>query len=130
MGARQSTGPSVTHEFRLPLPPTVNELYRSYRGRSIKSKKYRDWLEVARPLVIAQCGNLEPSGEPAAVRIELYVFHLRDVDSSDKPLLDVLQGIIYRNDRQIVDLRVTRHKVANRAAVGVRMTVTFSTEQP
>lgn len=34
-------------EIMLPFPPSTNRIWRSVRGRNIKSKQYCDWIELA-----------------------------------------------------------------------------------
>lgn len=96
----------------LPLPPSANRLYRAIgRGRSIKSKEYREWIARARSIVSESVGNLEPLTGPCTAIIALYLRRRRDVDNSAKPILDVLQGLVYANDSQVRRLLICREQV-------------------
>lgn len=95
----------------LPLPPSANRLYRAIgRGRSIKSKEYREWIARARTTVLESVGNLEPMAGPCFAEITLFLRRRRDVDNSAKPILDVLQGLVYRNDSQVRRLLICREQ--------------------
>lgn len=39
------SGPPTVVE--IPLPPSVNHCYRQFRGRTIKSRTYREWIKAA-----------------------------------------------------------------------------------
>jgi Holliday junction resolvase RusA-like endonuclease len=51
--------------------------------------------------------NRSPRSDALSVRItEFALLKTRDLDNIGKPILDALQGIVYRNDRQILELVV------------------------
>jgi Holliday junction resolvase RusA-like endonuclease len=96
-------------EFELPYPPSVNHYFRMVGGRMLISREGR----VFRTRV---CSTLAALGVralagPLAVEVEVYPpdNRRRDVDNTLKSLLDALQhGGAYRDDSQIVDLRVRK----------------------
>ena len=78
--------------LRLPVPPSVNQLYGNRRGCRYKTKRYRDWLLQAGLYHVAQwrkTGELYGQGA--------YIVHIRipqklrgDADNRIKPILDFL----------------------------------------
>jgi len=90
--------PDMSMTIRLPYPPSLNRLYRSINGRSIKSALGRSYSSVAAGLVMA-----------SRVRVKgPFVLSLvatppdkraRDLDNLLKPVLDALQtGGAIEND--------------------------------
>ena len=94
----------------LPWPPSVNAMHRTFKGRVIRSERYRRWREDATDVLAAIGG---PRGIAGPVRLEL---ELRpgtrrafDLDNRVKPVQDVLAAVgVIRDDRQVVDLHVWR----------------------
>lgn len=82
---------SVKIDFTIGLPPSVNALYRAVRGRSIKSKPYRAWENVA--LQEMALKGIKPLSGPY-FHAE-YIFdrpdrRRRDVDNYVKATADIL----------------------------------------
>ncbi len=84
-------------ELWLPAPPSVNNMYRSGRGRVYRSTGYKRWQQEA-DLAFIQAGGLRPwSAYPVCVEIDLFPgpqYRQRDLDNIVKPLLDFL---VYRS---------------------------------
>ena len=93
--------------IKLPLPPRINDKYVS--RKFVLKAEYRQYLEQAKLFVPAKIKYYESE------QLKLYVaFHIsrdRDIDSSIKPLLDAMQGRIYKNDSQVVAMDVIKVKV-------------------
>lgn len=74
-------------------PPSANKLWRTFRGRTVRSSAYNDWLEYAAE-VIRKEPNFHQFDEPVRVSITLFpgkgVTRLADLDNLIKPVLDVL----------------------------------------
>lgn len=76
----------------LPFPPSVNRMYRSFNGRSIKSKAYREWELAA--------GWAIKSQKPKAIKghYELQILltppdkRRRDLGNLEKAISDALQS--------------------------------------
>lgn len=88
--------------FTLPLPPSVNKLWRSppHSRKPIKSTEYRNWLEDAGWAIRAQRVPLTPG------RVEVRMIFQRprgkcDVDNRIKACLDLMtaQGVIEDDDQ-------------------------------
>lgn len=95
-------------EYRLPVPPPLNSVYRStFQGgkpRTYKSKEAKLYQEE-----IAWRLKQE---KPLEGQVKLVLFFAfsrdRDIDSGLKVLLDSLSGYLYLDDKQIVELVVTK----------------------
>jgi Holliday junction resolvase RusA-like endonuclease len=87
------------------VPISTNCLFRSCKGRVIKSKKYRDWQID----IINQLSN-QYNGDVVECNLDVFVVftkkskRLYDVDNCFKSLLDTMEGICYKNDCQIMRL--------------------------
>lgn len=105
----------------LTMPVSTNQLYRSISGRSILSERGRRCKEAIGWEARTQYRG-KPLDGPLAVKIDLYWPDRRkhDVDNI-KVLLDACTGILWLDDGQITDLRIT--KGYNKASPRVEMTV-------
>lgn len=92
----------------LPLTPLLNRYYRKYRNAMVLSADAK--VYKAQVGDICRAAGIQPlEGE---VRFVARVYRQRkagDLDSYLKGLWDALQGYAYLNDKQIVDLHITRH---------------------
>lgn len=93
-----------------PYPPSVNRYWRTIvkgkRAFPILSSEAREY----KARMAAYAAVLQPSQEPVSLTIRLYrPRKAGDIDGPLKPLLDALQGLLYVNDSQIVEMHVTRH---------------------
>lgn len=94
----------------LPWPPTVNTYWRSVSGRTIISRKGRQYREAVKALVADQCGGATFDG-PVSVDLHAHMpdRRRRDVDNLPKALLDALTHAgVLADDSQVDDLRVRR----------------------
>ena len=91
-------------KLTLPLPPSVNAFWRTYRGRMLVSAAGRKWKALADVAVAAQCRERILGGDVAVSIVAYLPDRRRDLDNIIKPALDCLQGAAYANDRQIVRL--------------------------
>lgn len=88
----------------LPLPPSVNRFWRTYKGRMLVSREGRAWKALADVAVAAQCRQRVLGGDVQISIVAYLPDKRRDLDNIIKPALDCLQGAAYANDRQIVKL--------------------------
>lgn len=78
-------------EFRLPFPPSVNDMFLNNKGRGrgrIISPDYRAWKEQAQWELNAQ--HVKPFQGRAIVTIDLDETRRGDCDNRNKAVLDVL----------------------------------------
>lgn len=97
----------------LPWPPSVNRIWRQYKGRTIISKEYRSYKLSALDAVAVQMVGEKPPGWLSGrlrVHIHLQPRTLRrfDIDNKSKATLDILQSAGF-DDEQIDELIITRH---------------------
>lgn len=101
--------------IHLPFPPSVNALWRSVKGRAIKSKRYREWEKEA-GWQIARLTNEHrlweafiPDDAPYHLDITLVRPDKRgrDVNNYDKAISDLLEAHgITPNDRMMQSIFV------------------------
>ncbi len=78
------------------------------RAMQIKSKEYRNYEEKIRMLMAGKY-NPFPAGVPLVVTAHFFRPQRRgDLDNSFKALFDVLSGVAYENDSQVVELHAYR----------------------
>ena len=92
--------------IRVPYPPSANRLWRYYRGRPIKSKDYRLWLDHSALLIQA---TWQHKTITAPVHIGFAVGvpdkRKRDLDNRLKPCLDLLEAAgVLENDHLVHSL--------------------------
>lgn len=108
--------------LELPYPPSVNHYWRNFKGRVLISREGRDYREAVRwallaQRVVRQVGRL-------AVEVDVYPpdNRRRDLDNTQKGLLDSLaHGGAYSDDSQIDQLVLTRCEVTRGGRVVVRI---------
>ena len=93
----------------LPYPPSVNSMYRTFRGRMIISKPGRIWMKIAVAGAKGDCNGWFVSGACSlAIRAYLPDNRRRDLDNLLKPLQDcITHAGIWKDDCQVKDLRIT-----------------------
>jgi Holliday junction resolvase RusA-like endonuclease len=78
---------------------------------------YREWQALVRDAAIVAAGELEDRGTPWPAHAERYRVDIvvvppdrrgRDVDNLAGGILDALNGVLWRDDRLVVDLRCRR----------------------
>ena len=103
----------------LPWPPSVNNYWRhTSRGHYIspEGKKFKRAVQI-------MLSNYRPSESRISVLIEAYPPDRRgrDLDNIQKALLDSMQGLLFRDDSQIDDLRIVRREVVKHGRVVVHL---------
>lgn len=94
----------MTYRISLPWPPSVNSMWRCYRGRNILSKAGREWFAAAAQLVQEQWASTVQT----PIRVEILVYppdrRKRDIDNLAKPCLDALVKGMALADDSLVDM--------------------------
>lgn len=93
---------------KLPLPPTTNQMYGFRGSKKFLSKESKQWLEEAQ-WQYKFSYKKDVVLEPVRLIINFYLKRDRDVDNL-KLILDSLQGFIIKNDSQVVELHIMKHK--------------------
>lgn len=88
----------------LPLPPSTNRLWRTCGGRRFSTPEAKSFKIEAG--WIAKVTRPEMLTGPICVRIDIYrARKAGDLDNFLKITLDAMQGILFRNDSQVVEIR-------------------------
>lgn len=61
----------MTVRLTLPFPPSVNALWRSVKGRTILSKPYRLWRDLAASLLMLQMRGQKPITGPYTMSVSI-----------------------------------------------------------
>jgi Holliday junction resolvase RusA-like endonuclease len=75
---------------------------------TIPSKQYREWLPGAQ-LVAGNAHKGELFTGPVVVTVTTYGL-MNDIDGAAQSIVEMMQGAVYENDRQVVVLHAERHK--------------------
>ena len=101
-------------ELTLPVPPSVNRIWRTGRGRNYLSPEAQKF-KMAAKVAAAKAGYLKgeavpfPSPQPVKVTLTWYRAAKRgDLDNRAKATLDVLNGILWADDAQVVEIHLYR----------------------
>ena len=92
--------------IELPYPPSSNRYWRNFRGRTVVSEEARLYKDAVGFLCNAAAIRPIQGEVTVSVRIRRPAKR-RDIDNHLKVALDALQGHVYENDSQIVELHVT-----------------------
>lgn len=86
-------------------PVPINAKFATFNGRSILTKRYRD-AKTALALETRSQWTTEPLKGNITMNVMMYFGdrRQRDIDAHLKILLDSMEGIVYENDNQVVEL--------------------------
>jgi Holliday junction resolvase RusA-like endonuclease len=74
------------------MPPSMNAIWRSVRGRVVRSERYKKWRKEAGQEIMIQRRNQTPVKGNFVSRITLSAASRRgDLDNRAKPIFDLLQ---------------------------------------
>ena len=121
-GLEQAHAGMVSQSIVLPLPPSTNDNWDNFNGRTVLSEAARNFRAGVK--LRANIAGLRPFTGDVAVYVHVYRSNaLQDLDNYDsKALLDALHGVMFHNDRQVVERHSWRHddKTNPRVEVEVR----------
>lgn len=102
-------------QLELPLPPSANGMYRTYKGRMLISREGLRYFDKVAAITIEARAGGELSRVPLTGRLKMLVTvyppdrRRRDLDNLLKGLQDALEKArVYVNDAQIDDLHIIR----------------------
>ncbi len=110
----------------VPLPPSVNHIWRRGKGRTYLSRNYEAWLRVAQAITLDQVPR-DPIPGPIEVYLTCYQGkgwrdRKRDLDNMAKPCLDFLvrRRVIAGDDHTVVKrvvIQMASHPADDEAGV-------------
>ncbi len=109
-------------EIELPHPPSINTYYRSVGKRVLISKKGRKYRKAV--ITIIKTLRVPKYTDKIAMFVAWFPpdHRVRDIDNILKATFDSLQhGGLYKNDRQIKDLRVKEYAVVKDGRLLIRV---------
>jgi Holliday junction resolvase RusA-like endonuclease len=97
------------YELRLPVPPSANRWARLGNGHLYTPAKVLEYQAAVKVrAIVAKCVMIRP---PATVAVAMTWYRGRrsgDLDRRIGIALDALQGLVYENDAQVVELHAYR----------------------
>lgn len=105
------------------MPPSANRIWRNGRGRNYLSKEYEAY-KLAVKLACAKMGHLKGKAVPfqkgTAIKVTL-AWHRAtragDLDNRAKACLDCLNGVLWSDDSQVVELHLYRYESPKKGRV-------------
>ena len=97
--------PSGPFSVRLPVPPSARDYWRVWRNRAVRTKEAEQYCAIVRASIGARALY---HGELAIAVTWFREARRGDLDNRLKILLDALQGALYVNDCQVVELHAFR----------------------
>lgn len=96
-------------EVTLPLPPPLNQTYKTGKGNFYKSDKVKAWITEAGWEIKKQLKKYKPIKKPTCLTMTVYYKREVDIDAHLKSTLDLLEKMqIVENDKLIVQLNVNK----------------------
>ena len=90
--------------LRVPMPPSVNQWTRVWRGKAHASHAAKTYIDCMAKLLAK--AKINPTYDKVKIEVRLYGLPPRsDVDGRNKCLLDALQGLVVFDDVQFRDQR-------------------------
>lgn len=103
----------IAHVIQLPLPPSANRYWRRAGNHLYRSGEADGYIELVRSELYA-VGWRDPGKGDYILIAD--VFQARgDLGNREKVLSDALQGALYEDDKQIVQIHLVQHKVKTTA---------------
>lgn len=107
-------------KLTLPYPPSANNYWRVFKGIVTKTPEARRYQKFARLKAMTE-GAMRPLLGP--IVLELVVYRPRrigDLDNALKIVLDAMQGVLYVDDTQVVEIHARREDDASNPRVVIR----------
>lgn len=93
----------------LPEPPSANRWWRNVSGRMVTSKAARDYKAAVLDYCVARGLPMWADSTPIGIEVDWYrARRSGDLDKRLGVLLDALQGCVYQNDSQVVEIHAKR----------------------
>lgn len=109
--------------FRLPLPPSLNNMFATFNGRRIPSREYKVWKAETAPLVIEQWQQQDRAipGKHYALHYRFNIDHKSDIGNREKAATDLLVATIpgFPGDQWADQISIMRDRTIDGAIVEV-----------
>jgi Holliday junction resolvase RusA-like endonuclease len=108
------------------ISPSVNCCYRQYGRKIIKSVKLRAFEQQCLQFFdqLEEVDPIEMIEGPIKVLVHFYILGNRSIDLDNllKSLLDNLEGVVFENDSQIVEIVAYKHQRSDANKMTVEIT--------
>lgn len=112
----------MTIRLTLPPPISANRYWRTFRNRTVVSAEAKTYKTAVG--WIARAAVDEPITQPITITLHWFRPAKRgDVDNAIKVTLDALNGIVYADDSQVVELHAYRHDDKHNPRVEVEVSL-------
>lgn len=109
--------------FRLPLPPSLNNMFATYKGRRIISREYKAWKADAAPKVMEQWDEQDRRlpDKHYALHYRVNINHQSDIGNREKAATDLLVATIpgFPGDQWCDQISIVRDRGVDGAVVDV-----------
>ena len=93
------------HEFELPVPPSANRYWRVWNNRIVVTPEAKSYKQA----VYLKLRNYEPLRGDVAVNFTVFRPSRRgDLDNYTKIMFDALNGLVWLDDIQVVEIHSFR----------------------
>lgn len=97
-----------TQTLVLPIGPSANRYWRVFRNMVVVSAEAKAYKQQVKIIGLQQ--RVRSLGGPIAVTIKVFrPAKMRDLDNNLKVIMDALQGVLFDNDSQIVEIHAFRY---------------------
>jgi len=119
MAKRNATIPSI--DIFVEGTPYAKQSFRfKHNGKNYISAGVRAWQDTISAITLSEYRG-KVLEIPLGVQLDFFYRWDADVDNFSKCVLDALQGIVFKNDRQIVALMITKRKGTEKIGVRIRI---------
>jgi len=108
----------IPSKLVLPYPPSANRYWRNFRGRTVLSEEARAY----KSLIQDKVGEQPMLKGPLVIALLMYRPQKSgDLDNRIKVAIDSLQGVLFEDDKQIVEIHAYRRDDKNNPRVEVEI---------
>jgi Holliday junction resolvase RusA-like endonuclease len=108
--------------FDLPMPPSSNNMFATFKGRRIITRDYKAWRKDAGEKLAEQYARYDSPEvlRPVHVRIQLNINYQSDIGNREKALTDLLvEHLDMPDDRYIERIVIERDRNVEAAVVTI-----------
>lgn len=109
--------------LKMPLPPSLNNMFATYNGRRIPSREYKAWKQAAAPVLMDQwrAAGGDVPGKSYALHYRFNIDHKSDIGNREKAATDLLVATIpgFPGDQWCDEITIRRDRTVDGAVVEI-----------